>query len=306
MLNVNFTPPFDGHVCLSTVKELQICALSEHCSSLIPNLQVLPIPLAYHSFSLFQYISSLNVRFYCSYALHYCCPCSGCSRQGIALPSSSDRCNLTHRRITSRMHGLDTWFVWYCCHECHHRFRTSEEASFLYIRADHAPLSTEAQLTMRRGQPQALPVSQIADGQSQAKTRITTRTLVSRVSDAQSQALAATDPAAAASNSSRTRLVACKSEGTLELTLSDGVLKDAQGRTGYIASNFQFQFDAPPQAGAIYTSGFSICSNGSLALGGSNIFYQCLSGNFYNLYDRYWAAQCSPVTIQTLTLQDCA
>lgn len=159
---------------------------------------------------------------------------------------------------------------------------------------------------MRRGQPQALPVSQIADGQSQAKTSITTRTLVSRVSDAQSQALAATDPAAAASNSSRTRLVACKSEGTLELTLSDGVLKDAQGRTGYIASNFQFQFDAPPQAGAIYTSGFSICSNGSLALGGSNIFYQCLSGNFYNLYDRYWAAQCSPVTIQTLTLQDCA
>ncbi|KAF7507787.1 hypothetical protein GJ744_010088 [Endocarpon pusillum] len=150
----------------------------------------------------------------------------------------------------------------------------------------------------------AAPVSQISNGQTRAKA--STKTLVSRVSDAQPQALAATDPAAAASNSSGTHLVACKSAGTLELTLNDGVLKDAQGRTGYIASNFQFQFDAPPQAGAIYTSGFSVCSNGSLALGGSNIFYQCRSGDFYNLYDRYWAAQCSPVTIETLALQDCA
>ena len=57
----------------------------------------------------------------------------------------------------------------------------------------------------------------------------------------------------------------------------------------YIAANYQFQFDAPPQAGAIYTTGFSLCSNNSLALGGSAIFYQCLSGSFYNLYDRDWA-----------------
>lgn len=33
----------------------------------------------------------------------------------------------------------------------------------------------------------------------------------------------------------------------LECTLAGGILKDAQGRTGYIASNFQFQFDGPPQ-----------------------------------------------------------
>jgi hypothetical protein len=33
----------------------------------------------------------------------------------------------------------------------------------------------------------------------------------------------------------------------LECTLSGGILKDAQGRTGYIASNYQFQFDGPPQ-----------------------------------------------------------
>lgn len=79
------------------------------------------------------------------------------------------------------------------------------------------------------------------------------------------------------------------------MTLTDSVLKDQAGRTGYIAANYQFQFDAPPQAGAIYTSGFSYCSNGSIALGGSAIFYQCLSGSFYNLYDRNWAEHCNAV-----------
>lgn len=81
------------------------------------------------------------------------------------------------------------------------------------------------------------------------------------------------------------------------MTLKDGTLKDAKDRTGYIASNYQFQFDGPPQAGAIFTSGFSACNNGSLALGGSTVFYRCLSGDFYNLYDRHWAAQCEPIEI---------
>lgn len=84
------------------------------------------------------------------------------------------------------------------------------------------------------------------------------------------------------------------------MTLNNGVLKDAQDRTGYIASNFQFQFDGPPQAGAIYTAGFSTCGNGSLALGSSTVFYRCLSGSFYNLYDRHWAAQCEPIEIVVL------
>jgi hypothetical protein len=132
---------------------------------------------------------------------------------------------------------------------------------------------------------------------------------VSQATDAQPQASSAAGssaaPAASGSSSGAT-LVACRSAGTLELTLNNGVLKDGQGRTGYIASNYQLQFDAPPQAGALFTSGFSVCGNGSLALGGSNVFYQCLSGSFYNLYDRYWAAQCSPVTIETLTLKNCA
>jgi len=84
------------------------------------------------------------------------------------------------------------------------------------------------------------------------------------------------------------------------MTLQDGILTDSEGRTGYIASNYQFQFDKPPQAGAIYTAGWSICSNGSLTLGDDSVFYQCLSGTFYNLYDKDWAAQCSPIYIQII------
>ncbi|EMC95029.1 hypothetical protein BAUCODRAFT_72654, partial [Baudoinia panamericana UAMH 10762] len=94
---------------------------------------------------------------------------------------------------------------------------------------------------------------------------------------------------------------------TLTLTLSNGILKDAQSRTGYIADNYQFQFDAPPQTGAIYTAGWSTCSNGSLAIGSSAIFYQCLSGTFYNLY---WypsasqaGGQCTPIYIDILPIQ---
>lgn len=85
------------------------------------------------------------------------------------------------------------------------------------------------------------------------------------------------------------------------LTLADGILKDSQGRIGNIVANDQFQFDpAPGQAGAKYTSGWSVCSNGSLAIHGDTSFYQCLSGTFYNLYDNNDAAQCSPVHIQVI------
>jgi hypothetical protein len=100
-------------------------------------------------------------------------------------------------------------------------------------------------------------------------------------------------------------MVACKGDGVLSLTLKGGILLDSQGRTGYIASNYQFQFDKPAQAGAIYTSGWSVCGNGSLALGGDTTFYQCLSGGFYNLYNKNWAAQCNPVTIDVLNLVTC-
>ena len=84
----------------------------------------------------------------------------------------------------------------------------------------------------------------------------------------------------------------------LEITLKDGVLTDSQDRTGYIAANHQFQFDGPAQTGAIYTAGWSACANGSLALGGEATFHQCLSGDFYNLYDESTGEQCNEVTIQ--------
>ncbi|PHH93320.1 hypothetical protein CDD83_7105 [Cordyceps sp. RAO-2017] len=93
------------------------------------------------------------------------------------------------------------------------------------------------------------------------------------------------------------RSSSCGSDKTLVMTLVGGVLTDAKNRTGYIASNRQFQFDGPPQSGAIYTGGFSLCGNGSLALGSSTVLYKCLSGDFSNLYDQHWAEQCSPVNM---------
>jgi len=100
------------------------------------------------------------------------------------------------------------------------------------------------------------------------------------------------------SNRHHKRTADCTSN-SLAITLSDGTLKDQSGRTGYIAANRQFQFDAPAQTGAIYTGGWSVCGNGSLALGGSAVFYECLSGDFYNLYDETQGEQCSQILIQT-------
>ncbi|KAK5139327.1 hypothetical protein LTR04_003669 [Oleoguttula sp. CCFEE 6159] len=100
--------------------------------------------------------------------------------------------------------------------------------------------------------------------------------------------------------SSSSSKVKRQSSGVLTLSLNNGVLKDQAGRTGYIAANRQYQFDSPPQTGAIYTAGFSVCGNSSLALGGSAIWYQCLSGTFYNLYDQTQGKQCNPVYIEAI------
>jgi hypothetical protein len=131
-------------------------------------------------------------------------------------------------------------------------------------------------------------------------------------------------------------LVSCLTNSTLRLHLINNSVYDAQNRTGYIASNFQFQFDGPPQHGAMYTCGWSICpvnsddsslstapSNGgdggedtgndgevvgrirTLALGNQTTFWQCLSGSFYNLYTVNWAAQCSPVELRIVRFEVC-
>lgn len=174
-----------------------------------------------------------------------------------------------------------------------------------------APKITTAPTTTPKST--AAAVSQITDGQPQAPKSLPTMSTMSKASastvstmaKASTSTMSRASSVAAPSSTAGVRMVACQTNGTLALTLNNGVLKDSHGRTGYIASNFQFQFDEPPQAGAIITAGFSVCANGSLALGGSNVFYQCLSGNFFNLYDRNWAPQCSPVTINSLNLISC-
>ncbi|KAK0255567.1 hypothetical protein LTS09_009590 [Friedmanniomyces endolithicus] len=103
-------------------------------------------------------------------------------------------------------------------------------------------------------------------------------------------------------NVSSSAKVKRQADTTLVMTLENGILMDSKNRTGYIAANSQFQFDGPPQAGAIYTAGWSVCSNGSLTIGDTSVFYGCLSGTFYNLYNSnpLNAGQCSPIYLNVL------
>ncbi len=138
-------------------------------------------------------------------------------------------------------------------------------------------------------------VTQIGDGQIQAPAK-PTETVASQIGDGQIQA-----PKVKRDSAS----VACKSESALALILNEGELKDAHGRIGAIVANRQFQFDGPPpQAGTIYAGGWSIAGE-SLALGNSTLFFQCLSGNFYNLYDQSIGEHCVPVTLQVVDLVEC-
>lgn len=98
--------------------------------------------------------------------------------------------------------------------------------------------------------------------------------------------------------SAQTASTTCTSEPYS--TLKGGVLTDQCERTGEIVANAQFQYDLHVQNNAINTGGFSICSNGTLAIAGSAVFYHCLSGSFYNLYDASLGAQCSPVFLQII------
>ena len=153
------------------------------------------------------------------------------------------------------------------------------------------------------------PVEQIHDGQIQAPLKQqATRSAVAEIHDGQVQASKAPEPSPkpAESNSGSGKAVSCKTGSTLQLHLEDGVLYDERGRIGSIVSNHQFQFDGPPpQAGAIYARGWSVTPSGYLALGDSDLFYQCLSGDFYNLYDESIGAQCHPVRLEVVDLVDC-
>jgi len=134
------------------------------------------------------------------------------------------------------------------------------------------------------GQVQApTGVSQISDGQVQAPTgvsqigdgQVQAATGVSQIGDGQAQAATAASAVTAA----------CPT-GSLTLTLEKGQLKDSKGRFGYIASNSQFQFDNPVQAGGKGQDDWTLCSNSTLANQGSSNFWKCNSGaGFYNLYN---------------------
>ncbi|ODV64121.1 uncharacterized protein ASCRUDRAFT_68144 [Ascoidea rubescens DSM 1968] len=162
-------------------------------------------------------------------------------------------------------------------------------------------------------------ISQIDDGQIQASTQTITSTIVetlsadvTQIEDGQIQA---TQTASAEesefefeseSESEFKTVVSCKSESTLSITLKDGILTDALGRIGAIVANRQFQFDGPPQAGTIYAAGWSINpQTGNLVLGDNEIFYQCLSGTFYNLYDEDIGSVCHPINLKVIDLVDC-
>ena len=184
-----------------------------------------------------------------------------------------------------------------------------------------APMATKAAVSQItdgqiQGAKTVAAVSQITDGQIQVPTKapvpITTGA-VSQINDGQIQAptkaadSAMSSPSGLSSASGNpVKSVSCKADGTLALSIKGGVLTDAKGRIGSIVANRQFQFDGPPpQAGAIYAGGWSITPQGNLALGASDIFYQCQSGDFYNLYDESIAHQCSPVHLQAVDLINC-
>ncbi|KAL8974218.1 MAG: hypothetical protein Q9197_001531, partial [Variospora fuerteventurae] len=98
---------------------------------------------------------------------------------------------------------------------------------------------------------------------------------------------------------------ACADPGASTFTLSDSVLTDQDGATGAIAAQGQFQFDKNVQVDSRYVDGFSICGNGSLALAGTTIFYQCLvepanREPFVNLYLTSQRPECDEINIQTI------
>ena len=161
----------------------------------------------------------------------------------------------------------------------------------------------------------AAAVSQIGDGQIQATTK-TTAAAASQIGDGQVQATTQTTKTTSGSTSTTSATQgsasdpvtaeSCKNNGTLSMTLKKGILVDGKGRIGSIVANRQFQFDGPPpQAGAIYAAGWSLTPEGNLAIGENDVFYQCLSGNFYNLYDEHIGSQCTPVHLSAIDLVDC-
>ncbi|KAK6454646.1 uncharacterized protein RJT20DRAFT_130837 [Scheffersomyces xylosifermentans] len=152
----------------------------------------------------------------------------------------------------------------------------------------------------------AAAVNQIGDGQVQHQTAAA----ANQIGDGQVQATAAAQAGDGQVQNNGAVVETCVTADSLVATLKGGVLRDAKGRIGAIVANQQFQFDGPPpQAGTIYAAGWSVVPDSKggfqLALGDQTTFYQCLSGDFYNLYDKSIGAQCAKIEIGILKAISC-
>lgn len=83
------------------------------------------------------------------------------------------------------------------------------------------------------------------------------------------------------------------------VTLQNGILHDQDNRQGEVVVNHQFQFDKPLQP-ALFQTGFCINQNTTLSIGGSAIFYSCISGSFSNLYTADIGSVCSQVYLDAV------
>jgi hypothetical protein len=89
----------------------------------------------------------------------------------------------------------------------------------------------------------------------------------------------------------------CDASGVILRFDSSGLLRDELNRIGYIADNYQFQFDLPVQAGGYGEKDFGEYKDPNsgdvyLTWRGKADFYKCQSGNFDNLYSQSIAGQC--------------
>lgn len=201
---------------------------------------------------------------------------------------------------------------------------TITEAETVYITSKPSSVKASA------GSHPAVIVTQIGDGQIQAPNptpeytevvettssdgHIVSTTSISPITSSSSFSYRSisskTSSSASATSSgcsigSVAKQATCKTANDLAISLQNGILKDSHDRIGAIVSNRQFQFDGPtPQAGTIYAAGWSIV-DGHLTIGGDYIFWECLSGTFYNLYDQSIGAQCVPVVLNIVDLVDC-
>ena len=95
----------------------------------------------------------------------------------------------------------------------------------------------------------------------------------------------------------KTQVRQCDVHGVILHFDENGLLRDQLNRIGYIADNFQFQFDLPVQSGGYGEKEFGEYKDPNtkdklLTWRGSPDFYKCQSGNFDNLYSQSIGDQC--------------